>query len=403
MRTRSTSGRPIPTRRRCSHPSRCPIRRASNERKRIILRGEVGEPVSGEQGCRFRARCPFAMEVCADVEPEPYTHASRDHGPLSSPHDGSGAGGGHRPVARRVSRRTMSDAFHPDLARVARWLPRSAVSPRTLRPARMGTGLLARIPKRGVAVQRLGPTSVRVHQPAASHRPRPALLWIHGGGYVLGTAAQDDALCSHFAQSLGIVVAAVEYRLAPEHPFPVPLHDCYEALTWLARQPQVDPARVAVGGASAGGGLAAALALLAHERGEVQLAFQLLAYPMLDDRTAARAGITDTNFRLWNNTANRFGWQSYTGLPPGSHEVTGLAAPSRYGDLSGLPPAWIGVGTLDLFHDEDRAYERRLREAGVDCGSTSSRVRSTVSTASSPRPASRRRSAFRRCRRSPRR
>ena len=231
----------------------------------------------------------------------------------------------------------------------------------------MGTRLLARMPKRGVTVQTLGPTSVRVHQPTASDGPLAALLWVHGGGYVLGTAAQDDSVCGHFAQSLGIVVAAVEYRLAPKHPFPVPLHDCYDALTWLARQPQVDPARIAVGGASAGGGLAAALALLAHERGEVQLALQLLAYPMLDDRTAARTDIAENNFRLWNNTSNRFGWQSYTGHPPGSVEVNGLAAPSRYDDLSGLPPAWIGVGTLDLFHDEDLAYESRLREAGVKC------------------------------------
>ena len=266
------------------------------------------------------------------------------------------------PVSRMVD-----DAFHPDLQRAARWLPRGAISPRTLRSVRMGTRLLARMPKRGVAVQTCGPTSVRVHQPTASDGPLPALLWVHGGGYVLGTAAQDDSVCGHFAQSLGIVVAAVEYRLAPEHPFPVPLHDCYDALTWLARQPQVDPARIAVGGASAGGGLAAALALLAHERGEVQLALQLLAYPMLDDRTAARTDIAENNFRLWNNTSNRFGWQSYTGYPPGSVEVSGLAAPSRYDDLSGLPPAWIGVGTLDLFHDEDLAYESRLREAGVTC------------------------------------
>jgi len=231
----------------------------------------------------------------------------------------------------------------------------------------MGTALLARMPKRGVAVHAVGPTSVRVHQPATSDRPRPALLWVHGGGYVLGTAAQDNSICGHFAQSLGIVVAAVEYRLAPEHRYPVPLHDCYDALTWLARQPEVDPTRIAVGGASAGGGLAAALALLAHERGEVQLALQLLAYPMLDDRTATRTDIAEDNFRLWNNASNRFGWQSYTGYPPVSPEVSGLAAPSRYDDLSGLPPAWIGVGTLDLFYDEDLAYESRLREAGVKC------------------------------------
>jgi len=258
-------------------------------------------------------------------------------------------------------------AFHPDLRRTAPWLPRAAVRPRTLKAIRLSTGLLARIPRRGVTVEALGPISVRVHRPASSPGPLPALLWIHGGGYVIGSAAQDDAVCRRFADQLGIVVAAVEYRLAPEHRFPVPLHDCHDALVWLAGQPTVDPTRVAVGGASAGGGLAAALAVLARQRAEVPLAFQLLAYPMLDDRTAERTDLDESNFRLWNNEANRFGWQSYTGHRPGSDEVSGLAAPSRLDDLAGLPPAWIGVGTLDLFHDEDLAYARRLREAGVEC------------------------------------
>ena len=258
-------------------------------------------------------------------------------------------------------------AFHPDLRGVARWLPRAAVGPRTLKPIRLFTGLLSRMPRKGVTVHTLGPISVRVHRPVSSQAPLPALLWIHGGGYVIGSAAQDDAVCRHFADSLGIVVAAVEYRLAPEHRFPAPLDDCHDALMWLADQPSVDAARIAVGGASAGGGLAAALALLARERGEVPPAFQLLAYPMLDDRTAERTDIDESHFKLWNNKANRFGWQSYTGHQPGSDKISGLAAPSRHIDLSGLPPAWIGVGTLDLFHDEDVAYTGRLREAGVEC------------------------------------
>jgi acetyl esterase/lipase len=235
-----------------------------------------------------------------------------------------------------------------------------------LRTVRTLTGLLARRPAKGVEVEAVGSASVRLYRPAAAE-PRPGLLWIHGGGYVIGSAAQDDAVCRHFADTIGLVVASVDYRLAPESPFPAPLEDCYEALTWLARRPDVEPGRIAVGGASAGGGLAAALALLAHERGEVQLAFQLLTYPMLDDRTATRTDIDEGNLRLWNNKANRFGWRSYTGFPPGSSAVTGLAAPARYGDLSGLPPAWIGVGSLDLFHDEDVAYAERLDAAGVEC------------------------------------
>jgi acetyl esterase/lipase len=182
---------------------------------------------------------------------------------------------------------------------------------------------------------------------------------------VLGTAAQDDALCRYFVQRLGIVVASVDYRLAPEHSFPVPLHDCYDALSWLARHPRIDPTRVAIGGASAGGGLAAALALLTRDRGEFQPVLQLLAYPMLDDRTALRNDLDERSFRLWNSKSNYFGWASYLGRTPGSVDVSGLAAPAREDDLSGVAPAWIGVGTHDLFHDEDLAFAQRLSQSGV--------------------------------------
>jgi acetyl esterase/lipase len=190
---------------------------------------------------------------------------------------------------------------------------------------------------------------------------------MHGGGYVMGAAAQDDGTCRHLAESLGIVVAAVDYRLAPEHKFPIPLQDCHDALTWLANDPEVDPARIAVGGASAGGGLAASLALFAAERGEVPIVFQSLTYPMLDDRSALRTGLDQRRFRLWNVKANRFGWESYTGFPPGSPQISPVAAPARYQDLSNLPPAWIGIGTLDLFYEEALAYAQRLRAAGVPC------------------------------------
>jgi acetyl esterase/lipase len=114
--------------------------------------------------------------------------------------------------------------------------------------------------------------------------------------------------------------------------------------------------------------LAAALALLAQERAELRPAFQLLTYPMLDDRTATRTDTDtdETNHRMWTNNSNRFGWHSYTGYPPGSAEISGLAAPARYGDLSGLPPAWIGVGTFDLFYEESLVYANRLKAAGVE-------------------------------------
>jgi acetyl esterase/lipase len=229
------------------------------------------------------------------------------------------------------------------------------------------TRLLARMPARDVAVVSVGTVTVRLHGATPAGRPRPALLWMHGGGFVIGSTAQDDSVCRHVAEHLGIVVAAVEYRLAPEHPFPIPLQDCYDVLAWLARQPTVVPNRIAIGGASAGGGLAAGLALLTRDRGGMQPVLQLLSYPMLDDRTALRTDIDESNLRLWNNRANRFGWESYTGHAPGSDEIGGIAAPARNDDLSGLPPAWLGVGTLDLFFDEDTAYAHRLVRAGVSC------------------------------------
>lgn len=201
---------------------------------------------------------------------------------------------------------------------------------------------------------------VRLFRPVGATEPTPALLWIHGGGYVVGDARQDDPICGRFSRRLGITVASVEYRLAPEHPYPVPLEDCYSALTWLFSLPGVDPGRIAIGGASAGGGLAAALALLARDRGEVAPAFQVLTYPMLDDRSSGAA--ENPNYRLWNTHSNRFGWAAYLG---GADPQ--IAVPGRRDDLSGLPPAWIGVGTHDLFHDEDLAYAERLKAAGVPC------------------------------------
>jgi acetyl esterase/lipase len=253
-----------------------------------------------------------------------------------------------------------STEFHPDLRRVARFAPRSPIGPRNLRLIRTLSGL-QRSRRAGAETLILGSgVGVRLHRPVGVDQPGPALLWIHGGGYIIGTAQQDDALCRRFARKLGITVAAVDYRLAPEHPYPAPLEDCYSALTWLASLPAVDSARVAIGGASAGGGLAAALALLARDRGEVTPTLQLLAYPMLDDRSGSEP--ENPNYRLWSPKSNRFGWAAYLG-----NADPQVAVPARRGDLSGLPPAWIGVGTHDLFHDEDIAYAERLTAAGVPC------------------------------------
>lgn len=258
----------------------------------------------------------------------------------------------------------MPTEFHPDLRRVARYIPKQIVTPVTLPLMRAAERLMwRRRPPSDIEVLTLpSGVGVRLFRPAGGVTAQaPALLWIHGGGYVIGNAAQDDALCRRFARDLGAVVASVDYRLAPEHPYPAPLEDCYSALQWLVRLPSVDPTRVAIGGASAGGGLAAALALLTRDRGEIALAAQLLVYPMLDDRTVGKH-LDRPGLRLWNQSSNKFGWSSYlSGADP---EV---AVPARREDLSGLPPAWLGVGTFDLFHDEDLAYAERLKAAGVLC------------------------------------
>jgi acetyl esterase/lipase len=262
---------------------------------------------------------------------------------------------------------TREQTFHPQL-RIARFLPRTIITARTLPTLRRLTKLSARTRRPDAKVVAVDDNvSVHVFRPATARPRTPALLWIHGGGMVLGDAGQDRAFCRRVADELGVVVVSVEYRLAPEHPFPTPLEDCYTALQWLASQPDIDPARIAVGGQSAGGGLTAALTLLAQERGEIRPVLQLMSYPMLDDRTTTRTDIDPRRLRIWSPASNRFGWSAYLGAGTPDVEVSPLAAPSRYEDLSGLPPAWIGVGTNDLFHDEDVAYARRLREAGVDC------------------------------------
>lgn len=196
----------------------------------------------------------------------------------------------------------------------------------------------------------------------------PAVLWVHGGGYVSGSADLDLPAASALAQDLGCAVAVVDYRLAPEHPHPAALHDCYAALAWLsanAGELDVDLARMAVLGESAGGGLAAATCLLARDRRAVALAYQVLVYPMLDDRTVTRAGHPYAGEFVWTRESNRFGWTCYLGSEPGGVDAAPYAVPSRAADLAGLPPTSLCVGSLDLFVDESVDYARRLIEAGV--------------------------------------
>ncbi len=284
------------------------------------------------------------------------------------------AGAAARAVLRR---RTAMAGVAPDLRTPLLYVPMSVRSDRALR-------LMRRIPARpaqvadGVEVaERTAPARgeypaarIYVYEPPVRPGPSGALLWIHGGGFVMGDPVSYHDIASRIAAELDILVVSVDYRLAPDHAFPAGLEDCYTALEWIHRNATdlgVDPARVAIGGDSAGGGLAACLAQLAHDRGELPVSFQLLVYPMLDDRTVVRADHGGTGGFVWTPASNRYGWTAYLGHEPGGAESRPYAAAARRADLSGLPPAWIGVGDLDLFHDEDVTYADRLAAAGVAC------------------------------------
>jgi acetyl esterase/lipase len=226
-------------------------------------------------------------------------------------------------------------------------------------------------PAEGVDISVLdqGP-GLRLYTPAGGGSGA-ALLWVHGGGYVIGDAVQDEAFCSATAHALGIVVVSTNYRLAPEHRFPAALDDAVTAWQWLQRSAAslgVDQHRIAVGGSSAGAGLAACMAQRLHDTGGAARPYaQWLFSPMLDDRTAARRELDRTQHRVWNNAANRIGWAAYLGTEPGGPHAPDYAVAARRRDLTALPPAWISVGDIDLFADEDRDYAQRLRDAGVDC------------------------------------
>ena len=209
--------------------------------------------------------------------------------------------------------------------------------------------------------------TVRVHRPKGEEGLLPCIYWVHGGGYIIGSYEMEDLRFDRWCQSLNCVGVAVEYRLAPETPYPGPLDDCYAGLRWTFEHAEalgIDRDRLGIGGASAGGGLAAGLALLARDRGEVAVAFQLLVYPMLDDRIETVS--SGWAVPIWPPASNRFGWDSYLGELAGG-KAPAYAVPARATDLAGLPPALILVGSLDGFFDEDVDYASRLNHAGVHC------------------------------------
>lgn len=245
--------------------------------------------------------------------------------------------------------------------------------------AGMGADAFRDIPwqRPGVAVEECrapgaaGAPDVRFHlyRPVAVAGPRPLLLFMHGGGYVLGAPEMNHAGCARTVDELGCIVASVDYRLAPETRAPGQVEDCYAVLAHLHREADawhIDTDRIALAGESAGGGLAAALALLVRDRGEYRLVFQQLIAPMLDDRTCTRTDLAPHAGRhVWTPELNRFGWRALLGSEPGAADVSQYAAAARATDLADLPATYLSVGALDLFMEENLRYAQRLMTAGV--------------------------------------
>jgi acetyl esterase/lipase len=229
------------------------------------------------------------------------------------------------------------------------------------------------LPEDGIAIEQRfvpgpdGAPDVRVliYRPPGARGPLPVYLDIHGGAYVSNTADIDAPFCRAIVAAVGCAVVSVDYRVAPETHWPGAVEDCLAALRWVAAEGGslgFDASRIAIGGESAGGGLTAALALMARDRGGPKLALQMLGQPMLDDRTGQHPYAGEYTFTA---EANHAGWTAYLGVEAGSDAVPGEAVPARVADLSGLPPAFITVGALDLLADECVDYAKRLMRAGV--------------------------------------
>lgn len=290
----------------------------------------------------------------------------------------SGLGGlGLLAIPARARAKSGQSLAHvnPDLRPIARAILQSQALEAKV-PARRGRPPPpAPLPAGALTYQARGnpgepPVTVYAIGAEAGHAaPRGAILFIHGGGLVAGNARDDLRRLQLLAGRLDCVIVTVQYRLAPATHFPGPLEDCYAALKWLYRNPAtlgVDPARIVVMGESAGGGLAAMLTIAARDRGEVPVTFQALIYPMLDDRTGSSRPVgPDIGTLVWRPSDNRKGWTAFLGQPAGSTSVPAGSVPARVRDLAGLPPTFIGVGSIDLFAIEDITFAQRLVAAGV--------------------------------------
>jgi acetyl esterase/lipase len=209
--------------------------------------------------------------------------------------------------------------------------------------------------------------SLLIVRPASVTAPVAAIYHVHGGGMIVGDNRVGVDVLLDWAQEFQLAIVSVEYRLAPEHPHPAPIEDCYAGLLWTAEHADelgIDPDRVIIAGGSAGGGLTAALALLVRDRGGPALIGQMLMYPMLDDRNDTPSSVQMAGLGIWDHTANETGWGALLGDARGGLGVSPYAAPARATDLAGLPPAFIDVGSAETFRDEDVAYATRIWQAG---------------------------------------
>lgn len=272
----------------------------------------------------------------------------------------------------------MTYRYDPELAPIVEVLPRLDITDigaaRTMM-AMMAEQLPAFVAPDSLAVETRqvpGPEGapdleLQILRPKNAPGPLPALYWMHGGGFVMGDAKMDLAALAPIAEGLRAVVISVDYRLAPEHPFPAPVEDCYAGLLWTAAHADelgIDPARLAVGGQSAGGGLAAAVALLARDRKGPSLCFQLLDIPEIDDSLTTRSVQTYVDTPLWDHGNAVISWQAYLGEDH-QGEVSPYAAPARATDLQGLPPAYVATCEFDPLRDEGLQYAQRLVQAGI--------------------------------------
>lgn len=271
------------------------------------------------------------------------------------------------------------DDIDPGLRSRARWVRFVSAPNRSeaalRRPARFSALTRHMPPPKGIwSEQRTVPRPdgsalrVRLYRPLRPRPDAPGLLWMHGGGYVLGSPEQDGASYRRIIEATGAVIVAPDYRLAPEAPYPAALDDGYAALLWLRENATalgVRDDQLAVAGNSAGGGLTAALTLLARDRGEVAIAFQMPLYPMIDDRCDSESA-RENDAPVWDAVTNRNAWRVYLGGLAGTEGVPPYAAPARATDLGRLPPAFTYVGDIEPFRDEVVDYVARLRAAGVE-------------------------------------